>query len=77
MSEINHMKMKLRRVELGLGVETMAKEVGLTRQQYSRIENGKSDPRLPRLRIICNRLGITLADVMRSEPYLPSAERTA
>lgn len=42
--------------------ESMAQLIGISQEQYSRIENGKGRLSIFELYVICNRLGVTLTE---------------
>lgn len=47
-----------RRKQLGLSQEELAKQLGITRQYYNAVENGRNVPSVPLAKELANMLGI-------------------
>lgn len=65
------LKIKLRRVALGLSQEDVAKATNIDRSQYSRLERGDSDLSLTHLMAISDCLGMSFADFESDDKKLP------
>jgi transcriptional regulator with XRE-family HTH domain len=59
--------MRLRQIREGKGMtqDTLAKKAGVSRAYLSRLEMGRHDPPLSRLRKLAKALGVPVADLVR------------
>ena len=59
--------MRLRQIREAHGMtqETLAKKAGVTRAYLSRLEMGRHDPPLSRLRKLAKALGVSVAELVR------------
>lgn len=64
---MRNLKMKFRRIELGMSQTQLAKEAGVTRQTVGLIESGDFNPSLKLCIAICKALGVTLNDLFWEE----------
>lgn len=64
---MRNLKMKFRRIELGMSQTQLAKEAGVTRQTIGLIESGDFNPSLKLCIAICKALGVTLNDLFWEE----------
>jgi len=60
-------KIYLLRQNAGLSQEVMGIELGISQTTYSRIENGKIDPKLGTLKKICDILNADITKVLSEE----------
>ena len=60
---MRNLKMKFRRIELGMSQAQLAKAAGVTRQTIGLIEAGEFNPSLKLCLAICRALGVTLNDL--------------
>lgn len=60
---MRNLKMKFRRIELGISQTELAKSCGVTRQTIGLIETGEFNPSLKLCLSICRALGVTLNDL--------------
>ncbi len=58
--------LRQQRVGLGMGQEEVAKKLGMTQSQYSRIETGKANVFVHQLISICEMYDLNPASVMRA-----------
>ncbi len=61
------LKLKFRRIELGLSQSELAKMAGVTRQTIGLIESGAFNPSVKLCIAICKALGVTLNDLFWEE----------
>ena len=61
--EMQNLKMKAKRIELGMSQTELAKKAGVTRQTIGLIEGGEFNPSIRLCRRICRALGVTLDDI--------------
>lgn len=77
--EINDLfrrRLYLVRIQLGLSQAEVGNRVGMTRFAIGDIEGGIRSPRVPEAVMICDRLGVTLADMLGdAEPVLVTENR--
>jgi len=68
------LSVNLKRIRLarGLTMEKAAKEAGISRMAYHRIEKGLAEPRVSNLQNLANALGVKVFDLVRSVPKLHS-----
>ena len=64
---MRNLKMKFRRIEVGMSQTQLAKEAGVTRQTIGLIEAGEFNPSLKLCLAICRALGVTLNDLFWEE----------
>ena len=64
---MRNLKMKFRRIGLGMSQTQLAKEAGVTRQTIGLIESGDFNPSLKLCIAICKALGVTLNDLFWEE----------
>ncbi len=64
---MRNLKMKFRRIELGLSQTELAKKAGVTRQTIGLIEAGEFNPSIKLCNSICRALGVTLNDIFWEE----------
>ena len=64
---MRNLKMKLRRIELGMSQTELAKKAGVTRQTIGLIEAGDFNPSIKLCIDICRALGVTLNDLFWEE----------
>ena len=64
---MRNLKMKFRRIELGMSQTQLAKAAGVTRQTIGLIEAGEFNPSLKLCLAICKALGVTLNDLFWEE----------
>ena len=60
---MRNLKMKFRRIEIGMSQTQLAKAAGVTRQTIGLIEAGEFNPSLKLCLAICKALGVTLNDL--------------
>ncbi|WP_350454722.1 helix-turn-helix transcriptional regulator [Slackia heliotrinireducens] len=60
---MRNLKMKFRRIEVGMSQTQLAKAAGVTRQTIGLIEAGEFNPSLKLCISICRALGVTLNDL--------------
>ena len=60
---MRNLKMKFRRIELGMSQTELAKKAGVTRQTIGLIEAGEFNPSIKLCKTICRALGVTLNDL--------------
>ncbi len=60
---VRNLKMKFRRIEVGMSQTQLAKAAGVTRQTIGLIEAGEFNPSLKLCISICRALGVTLNDL--------------
>ena len=60
---MQNLKMKFRRIELGMSQTELAKKAGVTRQTIGLIEAGDFNPSIKLCIDICKALGVTLNDL--------------
>ena len=60
---MKNLKMKFRRMELGLSQTELAQRAGVTRQTIGLIEAGEFNPSVKLCVAICRALGVTLNDL--------------
>ena len=60
---MRNLKMKFRRIEVGMSQTQLAKAAGVTRQTIGLIEAGEFNPSLKLCLAICRALGVTLNDL--------------
>ena len=63
------MKMKFRRMDLGMSQTELAEKAGVTRQTIGLIEAGDFNPSLNLCISICVALGVTLNDLFWEDSY--------
>ncbi len=70
---MRNLKMKFRRIELGMSQTELAKKAGVTRQTIGLIEAGDFNPSIKLCIDICRALGVTLNDLFweETESQLP------
>jgi len=64
---MRNLRMKFRRIELGMSQAQLAKEAGVTRQTIGLIEAGEFNPSIKLCVAICKALGVTLNDLFWEE----------
>ena len=64
---MRNLKMKFRRIELGMSQTELAKKAGVTRQTIGLIEAGDFNPSIKLCIDICKALGVTLNDLFWEE----------
>ena len=64
---MRNLKMKFRRIEVGMSQTQLAKAAGVTRQTIGLIEAGEFNPSLKLCLAICKVLGVTLNDLFWEE----------
>ena len=64
---MRNLKMKFRRIELGMSQTELAKKAGVTRQTIGLIEAGDFNPSIKLCTDICKALGVTLNDLFWEE----------
>ena len=64
---MRNLKMKFRRIEVGMSQTQLAKAAGVTRQTIGLIEAGEFNPSLKLCLAICRALGVTLNDLFWEE----------
>ena len=64
---MRNLKMKFRRIELGLSQTELAKKADVTRQTIGLIEAGEFNPSIKLCNSICRALGVTLNDIFWEE----------
>ena len=64
---MRNLKMKFRRIELGMSQTELAKKAGVTRQTIGLIEAGYFNPSIKLCIDICKALGVTLNDLFWEE----------
>ncbi len=64
---MRNLKMKFRRIEVGMSQTQLAKAAGVTRQTIGLIESGEFNPSLKLCIAICKALGVTLNDLFWEE----------
>lgn len=64
---MRNLKMKFRRIEVGMSQTQLAKAAGVTRQTIGLIEAGEFNPSLKLCLAICKALGVTLNDLFWEE----------
>ena len=64
---MRNLKMKFRRIEVGMSQTQLAKAAGVTRQTIGLIEAGEFNPSLKLCISICRALGVTLNDLFWEE----------
>lgn len=60
---MRNLKMKFRRIEIGLSQTELAEKAGVTRQTIGLIEAGDFNPSIKLCVSICKALGVTLNDI--------------
>ena len=60
---MKNLKMKFRRIELGLSQTELAQRAGVTRQTIGLIEAGEFNPSIKLCVAICRALNVTLNDI--------------
>ena len=66
---MKNMKMKFRRMDLGMSQTELAEKAGVTRQTIVLIEAGDFNPSLSLCIAICVALGVTLNDLFWEDSY--------
>ena len=66
---MKNMKMKFRRMDLGMSQTELAEKAGVTRQTIGLIEAGDFNPSLNLCISICVALGVTLNDLFWGDSY--------
>ena len=66
---MKNMKMKFRRMDLGMSQTELAEKAGVTRQTIGLIEAGDFNPSLNLCIAICVALGVTLNDLFWEDSY--------
>ena len=66
---MKNMKMKFRRIDLGMSQTELAEKAGVTRQTIGLIEAGDFNPSLNLCIAICVALGVTLNDLFWEDSY--------
>lgn len=66
---MKNMKMKFRRMDLGMSQTELAEKAGVTRQTIGLIEAGDFNPSLNLCISICVALGVTLNDIFWEDSY--------
>lgn len=61
--KLRNLKMKFRRIELGMSQTALAKKAGVTRQTIGLIEAGEFNPSIKLCIAICRALDVTLNDI--------------
>lgn len=64
---MRNLKMKFRRIEVGMSQTQLAKAAGVTRQTIGLIEAGEFNPSLKLCLAVCKALGVTLNDLFWEE----------
>ena len=64
---MRNLKMKFRRIEVGMSQTQLAKAAGVTRQTIGLIEAGEFNPSIKLCIAICKALGVTLNDLFWEE----------
>ena len=64
---MRNLKMKFRRIEVGMSQTQLAKVAGVTRQTIGLIEAGEFNPSLKLCLAICRALDVTLNDIFWEE----------
>ena len=64
---MRNLKMKFRRIELGMSQSELAEKAGVTRQTIGLIESGEFNPSVRLCIAICRALGVTLNDLFWEE----------
>ena len=64
---MRNLRMKFRRIEVGMSQTQLAKAAGVTRQTIGLIEAGEFNPSLKLCLAICKALGVTLNDLFWEE----------
>ena len=64
---MRNLKMKFRRIEVGMSQTQLAKAAGVTRQTIGLIEAGEFNPSLKLCLAICRALGVTLNELFWEE----------
>ena len=64
---MRNLKMKFRRIEVGMSQTQLAKSAGVTRQTIGLIEAGEFNPSLKLCLAICRARGVTLNDLFWEE----------
>ena len=64
---MRNLKLKFKRIELGLSQTELAAKAGVTRQTIGMIEAGEFNPSLKLCLAICRALGVTLNDIFWEE----------
>lgn len=66
---MKNMKLKFRRMDLGMSQTELAKKTGVTRQTIGLIEAGDFNPSLKLCISICVALGVTLNDLFWEDSF--------
>ena len=66
---MKNMKMKFRRMDLGMSQTELAENAGVTRQTIGLIEAGDFNPSLNLCIAICVAMGVTLNDLFWEDSY--------
>ena len=66
---MKNMKMKFRRMDLGMSQTELAEKAGVTRQTIGLIESGDFNPSIKLCLAICRALGVTLNDLFWEDSY--------
>lgn len=66
---MKNMKMKFRRMDLGMSQTELAEKAGVTRQTIGLIEAGDFNPSLNLCIAICVAMGVTLNDLFWEDSY--------
>ena len=66
---MKNLKMKFRRMDLGMSQTELAEKAGVTRQTIGLIEAGDFNPSLNLCIAICVALGVTLNDLFWEDSY--------
>lgn len=64
---MRNLKLKFKRIELGMSQTELAAKAGVTRQTIGMIEAGEFNPSLKLCLSICRALGVTLNDIFWEE----------
>ena len=64
---MRNLKLKFKRIELGMSQTELAAKAGVTRQTIGMIEAGEFNPSLKLCLSICRALGVTLNDILWEE----------
>ena len=64
---MRNLKLKFKRIELGMSQTELAKRTGVTRQTIGLIEAGEFNPSIRLCIAICRALGVTLNDIFWEE----------
>ena len=64
---MRNLKLKFKRIELGMSQTELARAAGVTRQTIGMIEAGEFNPSLKLCVAICRALGVTLNDIFWEE----------